>query len=160
MKQKGIAKVLFVCTGNTCRSPMAEAIARKIASDRNIGIQFQSAGVAAWDGGVMSDHAEEILRQYGIDGSGHRAQLINEQLVKWADIVLTMTEHHRQAVLEQFPDQQSKIYNLATYLYNRVENVLDPYGGSIQIYENCAKSLAAMIEDLFDTLNTTDKEEH
>lgn len=160
MEQRGITKVLFVCTGNTCRSPMAEAIARKIASDRNIGIQFQSAGVAAWEGGAISDHAGEVLQQYGIDASCHRVQLINEELVEWADIVLTMTEQHRQAVVGQYSDQQSKIYNLATYLYNRVENVLDPYGGSLQTYENCAKSLATMIEDLFDTLSATGKEEH
>lgn len=103
--------ILFVCTGNTCRSPMAEAVLRSKAEDR---YNVRSAGVFASSGQPAAESASKVLSSKGIE-MNHRSTLLSEELIDWADVVLTMTEGHKSFVLQRFPKSIEKVYMLKEY---------------------------------------------
>lgn len=149
--------VLFVCTGNTCRSPMAEGIFRSLAGERlgcrpdeveRHGIVVASAGVAAWAGGHASGHAVEAMARMGIDLSGHESQPLTESLVRQADVILTMTASHRAAVLAQFPEAGGRV----AVLDPDRRDVLDPMGGTLETYLECARQIHGHVAARIDTL--------
>lgn len=106
--------ILFVCTGNTCRSPMAEGLLRKLSAERGIELGVRSAGVSAITGTSMSRHAAAILREEGFEGSITSSQL-TEEMVNWADLILTLTRSHKQHVLHYYPEAVDKTYTLKEY---------------------------------------------
>lgn len=108
-------RILFVCTGNTCRSPMAEGMLRKLARDRGLDVQVRSAGVAAMKGASISRHAEAILRDRGITDA-FESTPIDAELTDWADLVLTLTQGHKRQVIHTFPDAADKIFTLKEYV--------------------------------------------
>lgn len=105
----------MVCTGNTCRSPMAEAIFRRWAAERGADIEVRSAGVAALNGQPMSSHAAAVLRARGIEPGGFQSTEMDEALIDWAELIFTMTSHHKRRLLEQFPAAVEKTYALKEY---------------------------------------------
>jgi protein-tyrosine phosphatase len=152
--------ILFVCTGNTCRSPMAEGLFRSLLSDRlkcredelpSRGFQVGSAGVAALPGAPASPNALEVLDQAGIDLTGHASQPVTEQLVAWADLVLTMTSRHLSAVVGAFPDSSSKVQLLCPE-----GDVADPFGGSLRDYQECGEQIRQCLEYWLDQVMSDD----
>ncbi|SFM16662.1 protein-tyrosine phosphatase [Gracilibacillus orientalis] len=101
--------ILFVCTGNTCRSPMAQAIFEH-RSDHHA----QSAGIFAGVGMPASTGTSEVLKQQGISCE-HKSQPVTEDLIKWADLVLTMTQNHRDLLKQSYPADTGKILTLKEY---------------------------------------------
>jgi len=152
--------VLFVCTGNTCRSPMAEALFRELAAERlgcradeieRHGVVVASAGIAAWGGGKASTGAVETIRDLGGDLSGHESQPLTENLARQADIIWTMTAAHRTTILAQFPEVGGRVAMLSPDRHD----VIDPIGGTLATYRKCAEQIRAHLVARLDTLGTT-----
>ncbi|WP_248929361.1 low molecular weight protein arginine phosphatase [Paenibacillus hamazuiensis] len=106
--------ILFICTGNTCRSPLAEGMLRQLARERGLAIEVRSAGVAAYEGAPASDHTATILREKGIK-EPHKASPLTGDLLDWADLVLTMTQSHKRHAIQLFPEAVDKIFTLKEY---------------------------------------------
>jgi protein-tyrosine-phosphatase/tRNA A37 threonylcarbamoyladenosine synthetase subunit TsaC/SUA5/YrdC len=149
--------VLFVCTGNTCRSPMAEALFRRLAAERlgcrpeeieRHGVVVASAGISAWAGTRASAGAIDVMAEMGGDLGGHESQPLTEDLVRQADVILTMTAAHRAAILAQFPEAGGRV----TMLSPDRQDVLDPIGGSLDIYRRCARQIHGHLAARLDTL--------
>lgn len=129
--------VLFVCTGNTCRSPMAAALFNKIAVEKDLPVKIESAGIFANEGDAASAEAIAVMKAYDIDLLGHHAQNINTELLEKSDLVLTMTMAHKM-VLEQYLGD--KVYTLLEFA-GMDGDIPDPYGGDVDEYKACAESL-------------------
>lgn len=135
LTQKRGQEILAVCTGNTCRSPMAEGILREMARQAEREIRVSSAGLYA-DGAPVSAHAAAALAEKGIDISGHRARQLTPDMARSADLILTMTGAHRQMLAAALPDAADKVFTLAQWA-GEDGDVLDPFGGSLEQYRAC-----------------------
>ncbi|PZD97771.1 low molecular weight protein arginine phosphatase [Paenibacillus sambharensis] len=117
-------RILFVCTGNTCRSPMAEALLRERAKARGIEVEVRSAGVSTVDGLPVSPHAAETLRARNITHAGS-SHAVTGQLIDWADLILAMTTSHKRNLIERFPVAVEKTHTLMEYVEDRKDVMSD-----------------------------------
>ncbi|WP_040036129.1 low molecular weight protein arginine phosphatase [Bacillus thermotolerans] len=140
--------ILFVCTGNTCRSPMAEAILKS----KKEGWGVQSAGVYAADGSPASEQAVQVLKEHDLIHE-HISQGITPSLIDWSDKIFTMTSSHKQALLSRFPSALEKLWTIKEFVNGSEEDVMDPYGGSVDDYRYTYQELEELIDRLVEKLS-------
>src|SRR5690606_33679702 len=145
--------LLFVCSGNTCRSPMAEAIARKLLRDRAwTHVEVQSAGTGAVRGSAASPEAVDISREHDLDLESHSSQPLTPDLVAWADVVLTMSPSHAQVVRDIGGADKVALVTEFIEGEGRGEAVADPFGGDHDSYREAFAQLEAAVSGLLDRL--------
>ncbi|WP_251637744.1 low molecular weight protein arginine phosphatase [Sporosarcina sp. NCCP-2716] len=136
--------ICFICTGNTCRSPLAEGI---LKSRRLPGVNVRSAGLYVADGQPISVNSRRLL-----EGKGYpytpSARLFSGQDAEWADLILTMTEAHRDTIRRMYEGYADKVFTLKEFTGDAVLDVMDPFGGSYEVYEQTLAELEGQIDVL------------
>lgn len=136
-------RILFVCTGNTCRSPMAEAI---LSAKKLPGIEVRSAGIFAGTA-PLSRNAQSVLSQQQIPFT-HTSKPLEAEDMQWAELILTMTNSHKMTLLQAQPEAATKLYTLKEFTEGSTEDISDPYGGPLKLYEETFHELKELIEKL------------
>ena len=141
-------RVMFICTGNICRSAMAHLMLEKKVKKENKDIEVYSCGVYAQNGDIPTYEGIQVMKEYGIDLSKHRAINIKNSNIKDMDLILCATKRHKDTVIYMYPELKEKIYTMKEYIgYDSNDlDILDPWGYGLDIYRTCAKE----IEDCID----------
>lgn len=146
-------RILFVCTGNTCRSALAEAIARKVAVERALSdVEVNSAGTSAWDGAPASDGALLVGLERGLDLSQHRARMLTREMLTDADVVLAMGPHHLERI--EALGGSGGAFLLTDFASRGATSrpVNDPIGGELEVYRATADELEGEVRRMLDRI--------
>lgn len=140
--------VLFVCTANICRSPMAEALFNALASDAGGPHRATSAGVSALVGAPMAPHTVEVLEEVGVYPPRHRARQADAAMIEASDLVLAMTPRHVAALRKLSEASAEKIHTLPDYAHGTTGStgIADPYGLSISAYRSSAREIFECVD--------------
>lgn len=161
--------ILFVCTGNTCRSAMARGIFRKMLKEvEKENIKLTSAGTIALPGMKPPREVEEVMKGEGIDISHHQATPLTRNLIEEADLILVMDRCHRKTILKMSPGASQKTFLLKEFSPDPGEGALDisdPLGGSLRTYEKAFREIKRCLEELLKKVDwylsaLTGREEH
>ncbi len=146
-----MAKILFICTGNTCRSPMAEGLFNRIAEERGLDSKAKSAGMFVIPGSRVSDNAISAMEDRGIDIKSHIPAAIDAESVRDADLILTMTSGQKAALGAAAPELADKLYTLKEYA-NEAGEISDPIGGDLETYKKCLTEIENAVEKVIERL--------
>ena len=148
-------KLMFICTGNICRSAMAHRMLEKRVKDLNRDdIEVYSCGVFAYNGDEPTSQGIEVMKKYQVDLKSHRATNIHNSNIEEMDIILCATTSHKNNVINMYPDLGEKIFTMKEYVgYNKEDlDIADPWGLSAKVYENCAKEIEDCVEKIINKI--------
>ncbi len=142
--------VLFICTGNTCRSPMCEGYLKHLCkqASRN-DITVESAGTFAGEGCPASINSAEIMADYDIDICSHTSSTLSEEKIEKANIIIAMTASHRAQIGAMYPKALKKTRLLMEFADMENSDVEDPFGGDAQTYSSCFEQMKPALDNLF-----------
>jgi protein-tyrosine phosphatase len=151
-----ITKILFLCTGNICRSPFAEGFFTKLVVTKGLdGISADSAGILALPGNSATHMAQRVASEYHVDLSGHKAKSVSKDLVAESDLILVMEKPQEKSLLSLFPEASGKtllIRNFARF-GSRRRGVADPYGLAYEAYRFCFLDIEDAVTGLVEFLS-------
>ena len=131
---------------------MAEGILRYISDGRGLDIEVKSAGIAVSEGDYAANNSIYAMDNVEIDISDHKSKQIDKYLIEESDLIITMSNSHKWAILSDFPDYEDRVFNLLEYAYDQDQDVQDPYGGSLDEYEQIRDELYEAIMHLVEKL--------
>ena len=151
-------RILFVCTGNSCRSVMAQSLMQHLFKRAGVeNVTVDSAGIFAMEGMGPTRETQRVLQEIGIDCSTHRAQAVRPDLVEAADLILVMEQFQLDEILARFPGTRGKVHLLKTYGLSSREreghpNIPDPIGKPLEVYEICFADIREAVERVMKSL--------
>ena len=139
-------QILFVCTANIARSPMAEALFNQLVAEKGLTDQYEAQSVGTWgrDGFPAAPEGIEVMAEREIDIRSHRSRVVTEEIIASADVILTMEQGHKEALQIEFPQQKKNIHML-TELVGPPYDIPDPYGQGLEVFQETARELELMI---------------
>lgn len=156
-----VTSVLFVCTGNTCRSVMAEHLLRHYAREAGLDLQTASAGLRAYPGDEASEFALTVLEELGLDASGHRSRRVHLRLLEEHDLILAMTAQHKQGLLKLAPELAERVFLLKEFVERKAfvgqelgewiekdYEISDPFGQSLEVYRRSREEIGQEVQAL------------
>lgn len=153
--------ILFVCTGNTCRSSMAEGIFKFMLQKKNIeNINVSSAGISAFEGEAANEKAIYTLNKKGIDIKNYRARQLTREIINESDLILTMTSSHKIMILNTVPEHSGKVYTLKEYacivddeeISSKNLDIADPFGAGYNVYEISAEEIEEQLKKIINNI--------
>ncbi|WIV12203.1 low molecular weight protein arginine phosphatase [Proteiniborus sp. MB09-C3] len=156
--------ILFVCTGNTCRSSMAEGLFRDMINKKGLQKEFnvESAGVFAATGESASSQAIEAMERQSIDISDHKSRQLTKEMIDNADLILAMTNDHKRAIISINDKSIHKTFTLTEFAYENMEkhrDIRDPYGAPVEEYEKSLMEIKNALINIIEKLAEKNEEE-
>jgi len=148
-------KIMFVCTGNICRSAMADWLLKERLKENKQDIQVYSCGIQAYTGESATNYSIQTLKKHGIDGKKHRATNVKDSCIKECDLILCATINHKMALIRMYPEKQDKIYTMKEYAFPEEKedlDIADPWGYDLQTYENCFIQIEKCVTEIIERI--------
>ena len=127
---------------------MAQGILRSMVEKKGFDINVSSAGIAAFDGSPAANNAIIAMEKIGIDIKNHKSTILHRELIMNSDLILTMSRNHKDIILSNFPKSKDKVFTLTEYATEEDGDILDPFGGSLEIYEKTRDEIYKLIEQI------------